>query len=348
MYSGSLQLLDDAWEALGRHRHLKSVEEISANVSTNRVYQLTLEDENQVIAKISSYGSYVHFRQDHTLINAWIELLQSTSYRGLLARVLTKDQQVFTFREGDCWAVFYEKAPFYDFLPAHLDEPQIVSLGKEMARLHRASTRAAHHLPATWKTLGSDVATLFDFIGNRDWRQQRGFDSHLEVSLRDHCEQFLSNAATLGYHAMPRIPVLVDWNIGNFSVGFDRKGFKLYSRWDYDWFRIEPRSLDFYFCARVVRDEGDQSEFSYLSSPLTEPRFLTFLRAYHQISPLSENEILFLKEAYRFFILNYVIRSGEHFFRPSICQRLQKEAAEIYLPSLEKLDLRPLVDELLG
>jgi hypothetical protein len=158
----------------------------------------------------------------------------------------------------------------------------------------------------------------------------------------------LSNAAALGYHAMQRIPVLIDWNIGNFSVGFDERGFKLFSRWDYDWFRIEPRSLDFYFCARVVRDEGDQTTFSYLTGPLAETRFLTFLRAYHQVYPLSENDVLFIKEAYRFFILNYVVRSGEHFFRPSIYRRLVREATEVYLPSLANLDLRPLVDALLG
>ncbi len=97
-----------------------------------------------------------------------------------------------------------------------------------------------------------------------------------------------------------------------------------------------------------MRIEGDQPEFSYLTSPLLEPRFLMFLRAYHKLNPLRENELLFLKEAYRFFILNYVIRSGEHFFRPSICRRLVREATEVYLPSLDRLDLRPLVDQLLA
>jgi Ser/Thr protein kinase RdoA (MazF antagonist) len=265
-----------------------------------------------------------------------------------LAPVITKDDKVFTHREGNCWAVFYEKAPFYDFLPDRLSEPLVLAFGREMARLHSASTKTALDLPPTWKSVGSDVATLFDFLGSSAWRSERRLDNTAEFTLRDHCERFLSNAATLGYHAMPRIPVLIDWNIGNFSVGFDGHGFKLFSRWDYDWFRIEPRTLDFYFCARVVRSEGDQTEFSYLSSPFTEGRFLTFLRAYHQVNPLSENDILFLKEAYRFFILNYVVRSGEHFFRPSIYWRLLQEATELYLPTLDDLDLRPLLDSLLG
>lgn len=348
MYSGSLQLLDNAWVALGQPHALKDVKEISANVSTNRVYQLTLDNDRQVIAKLSSYGSYVHFRQDHTLINFWIRLLKPSRYRNLLAPVLMKGDKVFTYREGNWWAAFYEKAPFYDFLPPRLTDSHVISLGREMAHFHLASLKAAQDLPPTWKSVGSDIATLFDFVGSQAWRQERGFGETMESTLRRHCEEFLSNAAELGYHAMPRIPVLVDWNIGNFSVGFDGEGFKLFSRWDYDWFRIEPRTLDFYFCARVVRDEGDQTEFSYTSSPLTEPRFVTFLRAYHEVHPLADNEILFLKEAYRFFILNYVVRSGEHFFRPTIYRRLLKEATEGYLPELDKLDLRPLVDQLLG
>jgi hypothetical protein len=146
---------------------------------------------------------------------------------------------------------------------------------------------------------------------------------------------------------MLRMPVLVDWNTGNFSVGLEQDGFKLFTRWDYDWFRIEPRSMDFHFCARVVREEGDQSEFSYLTSPLSEDRFVEFLRAYHEVYPLTPAEIEFTKEAYRFFILNYVVRGGEHFFRRAIFERLLREATTVYLPSLKDLDMRPLVDRVL-
>ena len=37
--------------------------------------------------------------------------------------------------------------------------------------------------------------------------------------------------------------------------------FRLYSRWDYDWFRIEPRLLDFYFLSRVSSKTGDRTLF---------------------------------------------------------------------------------------
>jgi hypothetical protein len=79
-----------------------------------------------------------------------------------------------------------------------------------------------------------------------------------------------------------------------------------------------------------------------------EPRFVSFLKAYQGVYPLGENELLFIKEAYRFFILNYVVRGGEHFFRPSICRRLQQEAIAQYLPSLDSLDLRPLAERILN
>jgi len=126
----------------------------------------------------------------------------------------------------------------------------------------------------------------------------------------------------------------------------DGDGFKLFSRWDYDWFRIEPRMLDFYFCARVVRAEGDQTAFSYTADPFFDERFMKFLRAYHEVHRLTKDELLFLKEAYRFFILNYVLRIGEHFFQPDICHRLQHEAVEEYLPDLELVDFEPLLEVL--
>ncbi len=94
----------------------------------------------------------------------------------------------------------------------------------------------------------------------------------------------------------------------------------------------------------MVRSEGDKTLFSYTADPLFEPPFGSFLQQYHRVNPLQENEVLFLKEAYRFFILNYVIRSGEHFFRRGYCMRLQSEALENYLPRLETFDFQRLLN----
>ncbi|MBK8588142.1 MAG: hypothetical protein IPN77_03250 [Sandaracinaceae bacterium] len=194
--------------------------------------------------------------------------------------------------------------------------------------------------------MGSDIAQLFDSLSDPRYCAERHLRSEDASMLKAHCDRFLHNAEDLGYHGFEKLPVLVDWNTGNFSVGLDGDGFKLFTRWDYDWFRIEPRTLDFYFASRVVRSEGDQTIFSYLVDPLLEPRFIRFMRAYDAINPLADEEILFLKEVYRFFILNYVIREGEHFFQGPICQRLQREAVEVYLPTLDAVRFEKVIDAL--
>jgi hypothetical protein len=341
------QLVERAWSALSERRGIRHVEQISAPVSTNHVYRVALDDGHEVIGKTSSYGSYVHFRQDHQLIQQWRRLLGGTRFSRFLASVLESEPgEVFTYRQGPRWATFYEKAPFYDFLPRVLDQEQIRALAREMAEFHDASSHCAGRLNPTWKTLGSDIGALYDSLGSETWRAERGIPSPLEEALRGHCDRFLLNAERLGYHQLQKLPVLVDWNIGNFSVGLEEHGFRLFSRWDYDWFRIEPRALDFYFCARVVRAEGDKTLFTYSADPFLDPRFALFLRCYHEVSPLSAEEVLFLKEAYRFFLLNYVVRSGEHFFRPAYCARLQRETVELHLARLDAVSFEPLLDAL--
>ncbi|MDP5090535.1 MAG: hypothetical protein NWQ18_09300, partial [Saprospiraceae bacterium] len=108
------------------------------------------------------------------------------------------------------------------------------------------------------------------------------------------------------------------------------------SRWDYDWFRMASRILDFYFLSRIVSDAGDRTVFSYNISTLMEDRFMIFLKAYHRVYPLTETEIRFIPEVYRFFILNYVIKDGRYFFHEIYATKLQKEAYSTYLPSIEK------------
>ena len=68
------------------------------------------------------------------------------------------------------------------------------------------------------------------------------------------------------------------------------------------------------------------------------------MRAYHKINPLSESDIRFLPYAYRFFILNYVIREGARFFRAELCTQFRREVARLYLPQLDQLDIGPLLD----
>ena len=50
-----------AWREYGDPRAIVDVSELSAMVSTNRVYRLTLEDATHVIVKSSNYGSFFLF-----------------------------------------------------------------------------------------------------------------------------------------------------------------------------------------------------------------------------------------------------------------------------------------------
>ena len=93
--------------------------------------------------------------------------------------------------------------------------------------------------------------------------------------------------------------------------------------------------MDFYFFSRVCSDVGDRTVFSYLVDTLMEDRFMMFLKEYHRIFPLTEPEVRLIIEAYRFFILNYVIKDGPYFFRKTYSNKLAKEAYDIYLPAIE-------------
>ena len=344
MNEAAWEIVRKAWVALGDQRELREVVDASPNVSTNRVYRLLLGDGTCAFAKVASYGSFLHFRQDPQRIARWIELLAGGRFEGFLAPVLRRDGQAFTYQDGREWVAFYAEADRREPLPRRLEEGRISELALELAALHQESARCAESLDPTWKTMGSDLAALYDAAADPHWRDGRGFTRAQAALVQRHCDTFFHNAERLGYHRFLRIPLLLDWNIGNFSVEMRETGLHLYSRWDYDWFRIEPRVLDFYSMSRVVRESGDQTHFSYTPDVFLEPRFQRFLAAYHGVSPLAAEEVRFLREAYRFFILNYVLHVGEHFFQWSVAPRLQHEALEIYLPAADAMSLAPLLD----
>jgi Ser/Thr protein kinase RdoA (MazF antagonist) len=294
-----------------------------------------------VVAKVSYFGKFEHFVEDHTIINILAKKLKPPYHR-VLARSLMKDGRVFTYRhrdgDRDIWVVFYNPIRVKRNLPRRLKDRHIVSLGKEVARFHKACSEQVGHLPTSSKTMQWDLEDLIQRLDNRDEIIQD--PRHAEV-VRRQVGQFQENWVRNGYDRLLRSPIFVDWNIGNFSL--TREG-ALYSRWDYDWFRMCTRVLDFYFFSRVVSDAGDRTVFSYLVDPLLEDRFLLFLRAYHGVYPLSESDVRFIKEAYRFFILNYVAKYGKHFFRSFYAAKLQQEAYEMYLPGLdERFDLDRLL-----
>lgn len=325
-------IIKEAWHQYDPNREVLSIEDISARVSTNHVFRVRLDSEEMVIAKLSYFGVYEHFREDHRIIHSLANNLLYP-YENVLAKSLVKNNQVYTYRHKqgitDTWVVFYNPIRSAHRLPRRLNEAEIQKFGKEMAAFHKACHRVGKVLPKSSKTVRTDIQELQNILQSEAGQ----FEYRLHIdAIKNHCDQFIRNIDALKISTFDRMPVFVDWNIGNFSVGDD---LSLFSRWDYDWFRISNRIMDFYFFSRVVSDVGDRTVFSYGIRTLNEPRFLLFLKAYHAVYPLTANEVRFMKEAYRFFILNYVIKYGRYFFHRTYATKLQKEAYEIHLPSIE-------------
>lgn len=344
------QVIETAWRDYADQRTIVELEELSAMVSTNRVYRLHLDDGSRLIGKSSNYGSFFLFAEDHDRLHRLTQLLHGGPYEDFMAGMLTADGEPYLWYDGEMWAVFYQEVALRDRLPTILTDAQVVNLARQLAKFHRACAAISRLLPPPSKTAKSDAVNLFEMLGSRNAGEQFGLEQSRLDLVRRHTHRFLMAMHETGYDYWQKIPVLIDWNLGNFSVEPDPEDptdpdrFRLFSRWDYDWFRIESRLLDFYFLSRVSSRTGDLSSFTYGSHTLLEPRFRLFLQAYHDVFPLTEQEVLFLKEAYRFFLLNYVVREGRHFFRHDFWQHLLHDAVDVHLPSLDTLDLSPLLE----
>jgi len=337
-------IIKKAWKEFNPSKIIEKIEDISAMVSTNHVFRVTFEDEDIVIAKLSYFGKYEHFKEDHRIIHMLGNNLLYP-FENVLAKSLLKNNRVFTYRykkaKTDAWLVFYNPIRVQDRMPRRLDESQIRKLGEQMGRFHKACSSAKNVLPKSSKTLRTDINVLLKQLSRKTQKQ---FDEEQKEMLRSHCEKFLVNRLKCKADSFEAIPVFIDWNIGNFSV---TPNLKLFSRWDYDWFRMSTRMMDFYFLSRVVSDVGDRTVFSYVVTTLMEERFMIFLEEYHKVNPLTSNEVKFMKEVYRFFILNYVIKDGKYFFAEHYAEKLQKEAFEIYLPSVDRdFDAKKIMERL--
>ena len=105
------QAVDAAWAAYGDPRTITGSDEVSANVSTNRVYRLHLDDGSTVVSKVSSYGSYFLFVEDHEQLDRCARCLGSTRFAGMLADIWSRDGRIFTWYDQHMWAVFYDDVP---------------------------------------------------------------------------------------------------------------------------------------------------------------------------------------------------------------------------------------------
>jgi len=333
-----------AWTDYGDNRSIVEIVEVSAHVSTNHVFRLHLDDGSHVVGKVSSYGSYFLFSEDHDRLFKLVQSLSNSRWSGFLAQVLPRDGRAYTWYDGSCWAAFYNDVERGTQLPRIITTDDIVFLAREIAGFHKACANAALDLPPTSNSVKGDAIHLLEQLSSEF--APRNFDlRESDISyLRTSTHNFLTNLENIHFDEWTKIPILVDWNLGNFSITQDANLVKrLFTRWDYDWFRIDTRMLDFYFLSRAASHTGDKTHFSYSPHTLVEPRFVEFLKTYHSVYPLSRAEIEFLPSAYQFFILNYVIREGAKFFRADLSTRFRKDAVRLYLPMLESLDISPLL-----
>ena len=338
------EIVREAVHAYDSSKKIVAIEDISAQVSTNHVYRITFDDENIIIAKLSYFGKFEHFVEDHSIINSLANNLPSP-FENFLARSLIKGNSLFVHRHQDevidAWVVFYRPIRIKKRLPKRLDEDQIKKLAHSFARFHKACDSIINTLPPSSKTMEVDIRHLLEVLETKEGRHEHRM--HLDL-IREQCNMFLKNIDDLGAGDLDIIPVFVDWNIGNFSV---TPQLELFSRWDYDWFRMSSRMMDFYFFSRIVSQVGDKTVFSYEINRLMEERFILFLQAYHEVNPLKEIEIRFLKETYRFFLLNYVVKYGRYFFHEIFATRLQQEAYNEHLPNIDqRFDPEPLLKAL--
>jgi hypothetical protein len=354
----------ELWERLGDPREVVGFIDVSANVSNNKVFRLTLADGTNVFVKVSNYGSYFLFREDHDRLTRLHRGLTGTRFQSFLALPFdgADSSRMHTYYDGDQWAIAYYEVEARYRLPRILSERQIENLAEEIGAFHNATVAASElvRIPPTSTSIKSDAVHLLDRVSTRATNRSLGLSPARSDAVRRHAEEFLFALDALEYDDFVKVPVLVDWNMGNFSVDIpgaappaspeqsvlapdDERAFQFFSRWDYDWLRTETPLIDFYFFSRVSSQTGDRTQFTYGAHTLTEPRFLAFVKRYHQQRPLTERDIRFLPEAYRFFILHYVIAEGDHFFRSDLWSQFQSEAVEHWLPSLATLDLKPLL-----
>ncbi len=338
-----ITVVKNAWREYDDSRIILDISDISAMVSTNHVYRIKFLDQSIIIAKLSYFGTYEHFVEDHSIINSLSNNLPEP-FDNFLARSLMKKNELYVHHHIsellDVWVVFYRPIKIKQKLPSRLGEHHITKLAEQFGLFHKACTKVRHTLPESSKSTQTDIQDLLDFLQTKEGHFEYGI---VRKELETQCHTFLEFYEYSQTEDIPIIPVFVDWNIGNFSV---TKSLRLYSRWDYDWFRMSTRMMDFYFLSRVVSDVGDRTIFTYNIEVLQEERFILFLKKYHEVFPLTELEIRMLPEMYRFFLLNYTIKYGRYFFHEVYATKLKTEAFNLHLPSIANFNVDRLLKSL--
>jgi len=114
-------IIKKAWEGYDASKKIKRIEDISAEVSTNRVFKVVFEDNDYVIAKLSYFGNYEYFKEDHRIIHSLCNNLLFP-FENFLSKSLLKNNRVYTYRykqdKTDAWVVFYNPTRIFVRSPA--------------------------------------------------------------------------------------------------------------------------------------------------------------------------------------------------------------------------------------
>ena len=105
----------------------------TTHVSTNSVYKVSFYDRQPVFAKLSDYGKFEHFKEDHIIINNLANNLE-IPYETFLAQSLVKRNELYIYRyysKDHCaWVVFYNPIKVKNKLPRRLEDKHIKKMGR--------------------------------------------------------------------------------------------------------------------------------------------------------------------------------------------------------------------------
>src|ERR1700760_3222637 len=164
-------ILRRAWEGYDSSKTIRDIEDISAMVSTNHVFKITFEDEDIVIAKLSHFGKYEYFKEDHRIIHSLCNNLLYP-FENVLSKSLLKNNRVYIYRykhgKTDAWVVFYNPTRIDQRMPRRLDEHHIRKLGRQIGKFHKACSQAKNVLPKSSKTLRTDIYALQQQLEKHD------------------------------------------------------------------------------------------------------------------------------------------------------------------------------------
>jgi len=181
------EIVKEAWYDYDPGKEIASIYDISAMVSTNHVFKIEFNEGTEIIAKLSYFGKFEHFEEDHQLINILANELASP-YDNFLSKSLTKNDELYTYRYKnsilDVWVVFYQPILSKVKLPKKQDEGTIKRLGEELGRFHMACDDVSDKIPKFLKTMQYDMGHLLDIMDTDLGKYlHRGFEDVIKIQV---------------------------------------------------------------------------------------------------------------------------------------------------------------------